>query len=127
MFQKLKILVIDDENLIRKSLCLASKSRGHDVQSASNGVTALKLWLSFHPDLIFLDLLLPDTDGLSLLKKVPKDLKSTCVIISAHDRLSAEKVREAGAELFIQKPFPDIFQMIMSLESLVFRKKEKIV
>ena len=127
MLQKLKILVIDDENLIRKALCLASQSRGHDVQFASDGETALKLWLSFHPDLIFLDLLLPDTDGLSLLKKVPEDLKATCVIISAHDQLSTKKVKEAGAELFIQKPFPDIFQMVMELESLVFRKREKVL
>ena len=123
MLRKFKVLVIDDENLIRKSLSLAVESRGHSVESASDGKVAIKKWLSFKPDLIFLDLLLPDTDGLSLLKKIPKELRSTCVIISAHDQLSEDKVKEAGADVFIQKPFADIFQMIVELEHLVLNKE----
>lgn len=124
MIETFKVLVIDDETLIRKSICLVSKGRGHEVLSATDGKTAIKNWLEFHPDLIFLDLLLPDINGLDLLKKIPSNLRATCVIISAHDQLSVEKVKESGADLFIQKPFADIFQTMVDLESLVLSKKE---
>lgn len=117
--KKFKILVVDDELLIRRSLKLAGESRGHIMEEAEDGLSALSLWPSFNPDLAFIDILMPKMDGLELLKKIPKDSKAKTIIISAHDELSEKDIQKKGADLFIKKPFNDIFKLIEQAEELI--------
>ena len=119
MSQSLKILIVDDEFLIRKALTLSAEKKGHKVKSAENGTEGLKVWLDFKPDLVFLDVLMPDMDGFTVLKKIPENLKTKVILISAHDDLRQKEIENAGADLFIKKPFPDIFQLIEQAEKLV--------
>ena len=115
----LKILIVDDELLIRQSLKLASESRGHIAQTAKNGKEALSLWSGFEPDLAFIDILMPEMNGWELLKNIPTNSKAQTIIISAHDKMSEEDIKKSGANLFIQKPFDDIFQLIKQAEKLI--------
>ena len=115
----LKILVADDEPLIRQSLKLAGESQGHIVQAVEDGLQALSVWSSFDPDLAFIDVLMPNVDGLELLEKIPKDSKAKTIIISAHDKMSEKDIKNRGADLFIKKPFSDIFQLIEQAEELI--------
>lgn len=115
----MKILIVDDEILIRRSLQLAGESRGHVVRSAAHGIEALSLWPVFNPDLAFIDILMPEMDGLELLKKIPKDSKTKTIVISAHDEISGEDIKKMGADLFVKKPFSDIFLLIDQAEKLI--------
>ena len=115
----MKILIVDDEVLIRRSLQLAGESRGHIVKSTANGKEALSLWPVFNPDLAFIDILMREMDGLQLLKKIPENSKTKTIVISAHDEISEEDMRKMGADLFVKKPFSDIFLLIDQAEKLI--------
>ena len=115
----MNILIVDDETLIQKSFLLAAKSRGHTVFVASNGVEALEIWNQAKPDLLFLDVLMPKMDGFTFLKKMPQKNKPKIIMISAHDELNDEEVEGAGVDLFVKKPFQDIYLLIEQGEKLV--------
>ena len=120
---KFKILVADDEFLVRRSLKLAGENRGHTVKEAEDGLSALSLWSSFHPDLAFIDVLMPKMNGLELLKNIPEDSKTKIIIISAHDELSEKDLPGKGADLFVKKPFNDVFKLIEQAEKLIKTNK----
>lgn len=115
----LKILIVDDELLIRRSFKLAGENCGHIVKEAEDGISALSIWSDFDPDLAFIDILMPNMDGLELLEKIPKNSKAKTVIISAHDKMTEEDIKKRGADFFIKKPFSDIFQLIKQMEELI--------
>lgn len=119
MTQTLKILIVDDEPLIRRALILAGQSRGHIVKEAKNGQIALNLWSAFQPDLAFIDVLMPEMDGFELLKRIPKNSKAKIVVISAHDELNEKDIKKREIDLFIQKPFENIFKLIEKAEQLI--------
>ena len=123
--KSLKILIIDDEKLIRRSLKLAGESRGHILKEAEDGVKALFLWQDFNPDLAFIDVLMPNMNGLELLEKIPKDSKTKKIIISAHNDLNEEELKKKGANLFLKKPFTDIFKLIEQAEKLCEKPNDK--
>ena len=119
MSRALKILIVDDEPLIRRSLSLAGQSREHITKEAENGQTALELWPVFQPDLAFIDILMPKMNGFELLKKIPETSKTKIIIISAHDDLREKDIKQKGVDLFIQKPFENIFKLIEKAEKLM--------
>ena len=119
----LKILTVDDELLIRRSISLAGKSRGHVMEEANNGLQALDLWPVFQPDLAFVDVLMPKMDGLELLNRIPKDSKTKIIIISAHNEFRPKDIQTKKVDLFIKKPFENIFKLIETAEELVEGKK----
>jgi two-component system, OmpR family, KDP operon response regulator KdpE len=103
---KTKILVIDDEPQIRKLLKLTLEANDFDVISAENGRRGIQLTASINPELILLDLNLPDEDGLSVLKEI-RQWSSTQVIILSVRSSENEKIKllDAGADDYITKPF----------------------
>jgi len=116
----MKILIVDDEPLIRLSLSRAFKAKGHEVHVAENGIEGEKLWLSLQPDAVVLDVLMPGLTGPQLIEKV-KDSVETCkiVLISAYaGEYNMESAKKLGADLFIPKPFSDIFSVVTQVESL---------
>ncbi|MCY4321072.1 MAG: response regulator [Bdellovibrionaceae bacterium] len=122
MKKAFKILIVDDEPLIAHSLKLAGESLGHITKIAFSAEEALDIWSSFKPDLAFIDILMSGMSGLDLLKKIPKASTKT-VLISAHDKLNEEEIKTAGADLFIKKPFEDIFKIIQKAEKLMLNTK----
>ncbi len=114
----MNVLVIDDENLIRKSLRRVFESRGHIVAEAADGVSGLEAWRKFEPDLVVLDVLMPGLTGPQLLQKIGQH-KAKVVLISAYaGDFDINKIREIGANMFIAKPFQDIFDVVTKAESL---------
>lgn len=118
MNKTLKVLVVDDEPLIRRAFLLVGKSRRHEMKEAKDGKEALAIWPLFDPDLVFLDVLLPDGNGFQILESLPKSLRFKCVVMSAHDNL--EERRFKGFHLFVRKPFEDIFKVFSRGEQLIF-------
>ena len=121
MKKPLKILIVDDEPLIGRSLKIAGESLGHEAKAVSSGEEALDIWSEFQPDVAFIDILMQKMSGLELLKKIPKNSQTKTILISAHDKLNTEEIKKAGADCFIEKPFDDIFKLIQQAEKLILK------
>ena len=106
MNSEIKILIIDDELLIRHSLSKVAALRGFNFQTAATAKEGLKLWEAWRPHLVFLDLILPDQNGLAVISRVPKGAK---VILMSAARYE-ETIKKQGVNLFIAKPFENIFE-----------------
>ena len=105
MFDK-KILIIEDEKVIQNFLSLSLKSKKYEPIIAENGLLGISLFMSHNPDLILLDLGLPDIDGTEVLKQIRSSSDIPIIIISARGQ-EREKVNalDLGADDYITKPF----------------------
>lgn len=101
-----KILVIDDEPAIRDLIEFVLKRENYQVKTAENGATGLREVDSFRPDLVLLDLMLPDYSGYDLCKEILKKSIIPVIMLSAKNE-TIDKVLglELGAEDYITKPF----------------------
>ena len=106
MSAPVKILVVDDEPPIRKLLRTGLGAQGYEVLDAPNGKAALEL-LAKKPDLVILDLGLPDIDGLELLRRI-RHLQSSLPIVvlsSRGDEAGKVAALDLGADDYVTKPF----------------------
>ena len=102
-----KILVVDDEHLIRWSLEQNLKKQGYDVITAGTGEDALRLAREQQPDLILLDIQLPGISGIEVLEKIKEfDDEIIVVMLTAHGGLeTAVNAMRLGAHDYVSKPF----------------------
>jgi two-component system, OmpR family, KDP operon response regulator KdpE len=103
---RIKVLVVDDEPPIRKLLRMGLSAQGYDVLDAPNGKTALEL-LDKKPNLVILDLGLPDIDGLELLRRIRHSQEGLPVVVLSSRGDEAGKVAalDLGADDYVTKPF----------------------
>ncbi|GGN36386.1 DNA-binding response regulator [Streptomyces kronopolitis] len=101
-----RVLVVDDEPQIVRALVINLKARKYEVDAAPDGATALKLAAARHPDVIVLDLGLPDMDGVEVIKGLRGWTRVPILVLSAR-QTSDEKVEalDAGADDYVTKPF----------------------
>lgn len=108
-FSGLKVMVIDDSNTIRRSAETLLKKVGCDVITADNGFEALPLISAHHPDILFIDIMMPRLDGYqtcALVKNNPKFSEIPIIMLSSKDGLfDRAKGRVVGAEQYLTKPF----------------------
>lgn len=105
--QSLRILVVDDEPDIRHLVSEILEDEGYQVSMAENASVAKMLKVSINPDLILLDIWMPDTDGITLLKEWLAEDKPLCPVIMMSGHGSVEAAVEAtrlGAFDFLEKP-----------------------
>ena len=101
-----KIMVVDDESAIRRIVSFRLQQNGYQVLSAANGVEALEMFNQSLPDLVIIDLMLPEMSGFELTEQIRKKSFVPIIILSAaNDELSIIKGLELGADDFIKKPF----------------------
>jgi len=99
-----KILVVDDEESIRLSCYRLLTNDGHQVITAERGEQMLPMIMAQESDLVLLDIRLPDSDGISLLKSIPKEAQTAAVIYSAYIDQNLEKTAyAAGAVEVLRK------------------------
>jgi len=103
---KPRILIIDDEEAIRSSLQMIFEYEGYECLLAANGAAGLKIADKEEPDLVFLDIKMPQMDGLEVLKKLRGDGgRAEVVILSGHGTVkTAVEATKLGAFDFIEKP-----------------------
>jgi two-component system KDP operon response regulator KdpE len=101
-----RILLVDDEVPIQRAVAPLLRSRGYDVEVAGTGAEALKRTRADPPDLIVLDLGLPDMDGLEVCREVRTGFSMPILVLSARGG-EAEKVvaLDEGADDYVTKPF----------------------
>ena len=101
-----RILIIEDEPALARALAITLNARGYETEVAVTGAAGLDLVATSHPDLILLDLGLPDLDGMAILAAVRGWSQIPIVVLSArqtsHDKVAA---LDAGADDYVSKPF----------------------
>jgi DNA-binding response OmpR family regulator len=101
-----QLLIIEDEPGIRRALSHALTERGHGVTTSPNGMTGLSEAVSNRPDLVVLDLGLPDVDGVELLRMLRAVSDVPVIVATARDDEQAVvQALDAGADDYVVKPF----------------------
>jgi two-component system OmpR family response regulator len=110
-----RVLVVDDEPSLSELLSMALRYEGWEVRTAADGSTAVRTAREFRPDVVVLDVMLPDVDGLEVLRRVRADSPDVPVLfLTARDAVEDRVAGlTAGGDDYVTKPF--------SLEELVAR------
>lgn len=115
----MKVLIVDDEPLVRRSLARVLRAKGHEVLEAEDGRQGLEQWRQGDPDLVFLDVLMPQMSGPEVLSNLPGPRRAKVILMSAFS--GDQPVSPAGeqaADLFLPKPFEDVFEVVKKAEEL---------
>ena len=117
-----RILIVDDVTLNVKLLSAKLTMEYYVVETASSGKEALEKALTFHPDIILLDVMMPEMNGFEVCQKLKEDPKTAFIpvimVTSLTDTENRIKGLEAGAEDFLSKPINDIALMARIRSSL---------
>lgn len=127
MTETATILVVEDNDVLLSLLRRALEREGYEVVAAPNGVAMMKLLRDSKPDLIVLDVGLPDVDGrdlLAALKKDPRTLQIPVVVWSGRDPDSNRRIAlELGAEDYVEKGPPST--LVPKIERILLRLSER--
>ena len=120
--KKNRILVVEDEESLLKLESILFTSKGYEVTGVRDGKSALEAIAAKRPDLVVLDIMLPDLDGFEICRSI-KDNPATCTIpvIMLTAKKSAqdlERGRLAGANAYITKPFKSV-KVLEVIEGLI--------
>jgi DNA-binding response OmpR family regulator len=119
-----RILVVDDEPSVTDLLAYNLRKALYDVQVAADGRTALRLAREFQPDLILLDLMIPEVDGLDVCRELRKTSNVPIIMITARgEELDRVLGLEIGADDYVTKPFS--VRELMARIKAVLRRTEK--
>lgn len=101
-----RVLVVDDEPAIVRAVATNLRRHGFQVQAAEQGQEALDIYGTFHPDLVVLDLGLPDLDGIEVVRQIRARANTPIIVLSVrgaeHDKIGA---LDLGADDYLTKPF----------------------
>ena len=110
MKENKKVMIVDDSSIIRKTISnYLSEENIEIVGSAENGKVALDLFKKTNPDIVTLDITMPEMDGLTLLEKmleINKNIK-VMIVTALADKSTGLKAIKLGAKSYITKPFTE--------------------
>ena len=117
----MKILVVDDEELLVKGIRFNLQSEGYEVFTGSNGLEALQLAKNIRPDLIILDIMMPQMDGLTACTKI-REFSDVPIILLTAKAEDMDKLMgfEQGADDYLTKPF-NILELKARIRALLRR------
>lgn len=124
-----KILIVDDEPDIVEFISYSLKSKGYHIATAQDGVEAIRKAKDFRPDLILLDVMMPNKDGIQTIKELRQipDFEQTAIIFltALSDEKSEIEGLKTGADDYIAKPIkPELLATRISAALRRFRKDE---
>jgi two-component system KDP operon response regulator KdpE len=100
------VLVVEDDGETRAALVRELSSRGYQVWEAGDGDSALRRWENRRPDIVLLDLGLPDMDGLDIVRRIRREATTPIVILSGrYEEREKVEALERGADDYVTKPF----------------------
>lgn len=125
--QKIKVLVVDDEPDIVDILTYNLNKEGYEVASAEDGIKGVKLAAKFQPDVILLDIMMPNQDGVETCRQIREnpELKNTFIIFltARSEEYSEVAAFDVGADDYITKPIKP--RALMSRIAALFRRESK--
>jgi two-component system, OmpR family, response regulator len=118
----IRVLVVDDEPSLAELLANVLRYEGWEIQTASDGSSAVRAAREFRPDAVVLDIMLPDFDGLEVLRRVRADLPHVCVLfLTARDAVTDRVAGiTAGGDDYVTKPF-SLEEVLARLRGLLRR------
>lgn len=121
--EDVKVLIVDDEQAIRAGLASALNRAGYSVLEAADGFQALDMVLREEPDIIVLDILMPELDGRQVCRQLREKDIWTPVIMLTQISATGEKISslEEGADDYLNKPF-DSYELIARIKALLRRQ-----
>ncbi len=126
-YNKEKILLVDDESSVLDFLSYNLKKEGYEVRVASNGVKALEKTKIFKPDLIIVDIMMPEMDGIELCGLLREDPLNDMIIVfltARNEDYTQIVALESGGDDYIAKPIkPKV--LVAKIKSLLKRKHKK--
>ena len=114
------VLLVEDEVGLLEILEVNFRSAGYRVMTATDGVTAWREFDQMHPDLLVLDLNLPQMSGFRLLELIRSESEVPILILTAYDFAEAEEVAQYRPNLYLKKPF-DVETLIAEANRLIGR------
>ncbi|RZQ60528.1 response regulator transcription factor [Amycolatopsis suaedae] len=120
--QPIRVLVVDDEPVLAELVTLALRYEGWSVRSAADGLSAVREARDFRPDAVVLDVMLPDIDGLEVLRRLRAELPVLPVLFltardAVEDRIAG---LAAGGDDYVTKPF-SVEEVVLRMRGLVRR------
>lgn len=104
--QQKKVLVVDDDQTIQKLITYALVQAGAEVETASNGSEGLHQFYTYQPNLIILDIMMPDVDGLETCRHIRQYSKTPIIMLTARGRdKDVVHALDSGADDYVTKPF----------------------
>jgi len=126
--KKLTAMVVEDEGVANELLSSTFKNFFSEVTSAFNGKEALEMFERLEPDIIFVDIVMPEMDGIELSRKL-REMNPNQIIIVISASNDIQKISESieiGVNSFIQKPIDTkkIIELLSNVTSLISKKKK---
>ncbi|MGB3444580.1 MAG: response regulator transcription factor [Actinophytocola sp.] len=120
--QPVRVLVVDDEATLAELVTMALRLEGWEIRSALDGLAAVRVAREFRPDAVVLDVMLPDIDGLEVLRRMRADLPTLPVLFltakdAVEDRIAG---LTAGGDDYVTKPF-SLEEVTLRLRALLRR------
>lgn len=101
-----RVLVVDDETQLRRALRRSLEGHGYAVHEAEDGAEALREHESFRPDVVLLDLMLPDTSGVDVCRELRRSYRTPIIVLSVvGDEKTKVAALDEGADDYLTKPF----------------------
>src|SRR5215470_1777183 len=118
----IRVLVVDDEPSLAELLASVLRYEGWEIRTAGDGTSAVRTAREFRPDAVVLDIMLPDFDGLEVLRRVRADLPHVCVLfLTARDAVEDRVAGiTAGGDDYVTKPF-SLEEVLARLRGLLRR------
>ena len=121
-----KILIVDDDPTLVDFLKLLLDSEGYETEDATDGETAIRRIAEFHPEVVLLDYMMPNMDGLDVLKHVSKNYATSFVVMltgKGSEEVAVECMK-AGAIDYVLKPFDNERLLSVIRSAVRFRETE---
>jgi len=121
-----RILIVEDDNMLAKVIGDNLRFAGYEVSAAADGHDAVARLRTFQPDLVLLDLMLPDRSGFDLCGVLRQDGRTPVVILSARAQ-KADKLRglKLGADDYLTKPF-DLDELLARIQAVLRRSRRGV-
>jgi DNA-binding response OmpR family regulator len=121
-----KILIIDDETNIVELEKLYLKREGYQVESAGNAADGLAILSSYNPDLVILDIMLPDRDGLEVCKQIRANNNNVPILMLSARREDVDRIvgLEVGADDYLTKPF-NPHELVARVKAILRRSRSE--
>jgi DNA-binding response OmpR family regulator len=123
MAPEARVLVVDDESMVRDVLSRYLERSGFEVEAAADGERALAAFEARRPDLVLLDLMLPRVDGFEVFRRIRAQAESPVIMITARGQTTDRIVGlEIGADDYVSKPFSPA-EVVARVRSVLRRAK----